>query len=393
MLTSLALIFLVGLFLGKLFITLKLPSLLGMIITGMILGPFALDLLDPSILAVSADLRQLALIVILTRAGLSLDIADLKKVGRPAILMCFLPATFEILGVILLAPRLLGMSLLEAAILGSVLAAVSPAVIVPRMLHLMSRGYGTKRSVPQLILAGASVDDVYVIVLFTSFLSLATGGDVSAGNFLSIPLSIGLGVLIGIILGLGLVWFFRKFHMRDTVKIIIIISLSALLLEAQDQLAQLVPFSGLLAIMGIGITIFQRYPVLAGRLSHKYNKIWVGAEVLLFVLVGATVDLQFAISAGAVSFLIVMAGLIFRMAGVGVSLFNTVFNPKERLFVMMAYTPKATVQAAIGAIPLTAGLAAGNQILTAAVLSILLTAPIGAAAIDHFYPRLLEKDH
>lgn len=393
MLTSLALIFLVGLFLGKLFITLKLPSLLGMIITGMILGPFALDLLDPSILAVSADLRQLALIVILTRAGLSLDIADLKKVGRPAILMCFLPATFEILGVILLAPRLLGMSLLEAAILGSVLAAVSPAVIVPRMLHLMSLGYGTKRSVPQLILAGASVDDVYVIVLFTSFLSLAAGGDVSAGNFLSIPLSIGLGVLIGIILGLGLVWFFRKFHMRDTVKIIIIISLSALLLEAQDQLAQLVPFSGLLAIMGIGITIFQRYPVLAGRLSHKYNKIWVGAEVLLFVLVGATVDLQFAISAGAVSFLIVMAGLIFRMAGVGVSLFNTAFNPKERLFVMMAYTPKATVQAAIGAIPLTAGLAAGNQILTAAVLSILLTAPIGAAAIDHFYPRLLEKDH
>lgn len=393
MLTSLALIFLVGLFLGKLFITLKLPSLLGMIITGMILGPFALDLLDPSILAVSADLRQLALIVILNRAGLSLDIADLKKVGRPAILMCFLPATFEILGVILLAPRLLGMSLLEATILGSVLAAVSPAVIVPRMLHLMSRGYGTKRSVPQLILAGASVDDVYVIVLFTSFLSLAAGGDVSAGNFLRIPLSIGMGVLIGIILGLGLVWFFRKFHMRDTVKIIIIISLSALLLEAQDQLAQLVPFSGLLAIMGIGITIFQRYPVLAGRLSHKYNKIWVGAEVLLFVLVGATVDLQFAISAGAVSFLIVMAGLIFRMAGVGVSLFNTVFNPKERLFVMMAYTPKATVQAAIGAIPLTAGLAAGNQILTAAVLSILLTAPIGAAAIDHFYPRLLEKDH
>ncbi len=344
-------------------------------------------------MAVSADLRQLALIVILTRAGLSLDIADLKKVGRPAILMCFLPATFEILGVILLAPRLLGMSLLEAAILGSVLAAVSPAVIVPRMLHLMSRGYGTKRSVPQLILAGASVDDVYVIVLFTSFLSLAAGEDISAGNFLRIPLSIFRGVLIGIILGLGLVWFFRKFHMRDTVKIIIIISLSALLLEAQDQLAQLVPFSGLLAIMGIGITIFQRYPVLAGRLSHKYNKIWVGAEVLLFVLVGATVDLQFAISAGAVSFLIVMAGLIFRMAGVGVSLFNTAFNPKERLFVMMAYTPKATVQAAIGAIPLTAGLAAGNQILTAAVLSILLTAPIGAAAIDHFYPRLLEKDH
>ncbi|MFB0958061.1 MAG: cation:proton antiporter [Clostridiaceae bacterium] len=391
MLTSLSIIILLGLSLGKCFKLLKMPSLLGMLITGMILGPYALNLLDPSILAVSADLRQLALIVILTRAGLALDLKDLRKVGRPALLMCFVPATFEILGVILLGPPLLGLSLLDSAILGTVLGAVSPAVIVPRMLKLMGQGYGKEHSIPQLILAGASVDDVYVIVLFTAFTSLAKGGSVSAVQFLEIPVSILLGILAGIVIGLALIWFFKKYHMRDTVKILIIISLSALLLEFQNFLAGTIPFSGLLAIMSIGITIYQRYQILAERLSNKYNKIWVGAEILLFVLVGATVDLSYALAAGVMSLVIVAAGLLFRVMGVSFSLSGTKLSANERIFAMMAYTPKATVQAAIGGIPLAMGLASGNQILTVAVLSILLTAPLGALLIDHFYPKLLER--
>lgn len=391
MLTSLSIIILLGLSLGKCFKLLKMPSLLGMLITGMILGPYALNLLDPSILAVSADLRQLALIVILTRAGLALDLKDLRKVGRPALLMCFVPATFEILGVILLGPPLLGLSLLDSAILGTVLGAVSPAVIVPRMLKLMGQGYGKEHSIPQLILAGASVDDVYVIVLFTAFTSLAKGGSISAVQFLEIPISILLGILTGVVIGLVLIWFFKKFHMRDTVKILIIISLSALLLEFQNFLAGTIPFSGLLAIMSIGITIYQRYQILAERLSNKYNKIWVGAEILLFVLVGATVDLNYALAAGVMSLVIVAAGLLFRVMGVFFSLTGTKLSANERIFAMMAYTPKATVQAAIGGIPLAMGLASGNQILTVAVLSILLTAPLGALLVDHFYPKLLER--
>jgi len=343
-------------------------------------------------LEISADLRQLALIVILTRAGLSLDMADLKKVGRPAILMCFIPATLEILGIIYFAPSILGLTIMEAAILGTVLAAVSPAVIVPRMLHLMEQGYGTARSIPQMILAGASVDDVYVIVLFTAFTSMAQGTAVGAKDFFEIPISIVLGVAIGILVGLGLAWFFQKFKIQDTVKIIIIISLSALLLEAADQLNQIIPFSGLLAIMSVGITIYKKSPNLAGHLSNQYNKIWVGAEVLLFVLVGATVDLNYALQAGSEALAIVVIGLIFRMTGVWISLIKTVLNFKERAFVMMAYTPKATVQAAIGGIPLALGLAAGNQILTVAVLSILITAPLGALCIDYFYPRFLKKE-
>lgn len=391
MLTSISIILLLGLSLGKCFKLIQMPSLLGMLITGMILGPYALNLLDPSILAVSADLRQLALIVILTRAGLALDLKDLRKVGRPALLMCFVPATFEILGVILLGPPLLGLSLLDSAILGTVLGAVSPAVIVPRMLKLMGQGYGKEHSIPQLILAGASVDDVYVIVLFTAFTSLAKGGSVSAVQFLEIPVSILLGILAGIVIGLALIWFFKKYHMRDTVKILIIISLSALLLEFQNFLAGTIPFSGLLAIMSIGITIYQRYQILAERLSNKYNKIWVGAEILLFVLVGATVDLSYALAAGVMSLVIVAAGLLFRVMGVSFSLSGTKLSVNERIFAMMAYTPKATVQAAIGGIPLAMGLASGNQILTVAVLSILLNAPLGALLIDHFYPKLLER--
>ncbi len=391
MLTSLALIFLLGLLLGKLFNKLKLPSLLGMIITGMILSPYALNLLDSSVLQISPDLRQLALIVILTRAGLSLDISDLKKVGRPAFLMCFLPACFEILGVLIIAPIVLGITYLEAAIMGSVIAAVSPAVIVPRMIKIMEEGYGKDKSIPQLILAGASVDDVFVIVLFTAFTSLAAGGELSAINFLQIPISILVGVVIGAMIGFGLAIFFRKFHMRDTVKLIIILSISCLLIELQNRLINIVPISGLLAIMSMGITIYQNYHVLAKRLSTKYNKLWVAAEVLLFVLVGATVDLQYALKAGLFALVIILGALIFRMLGVFMCLIKTKLTKKERVFCMLAYTPKATVQAAIGAIPLGMGLACGQQVLTVAVLSILITAPFGAICVDYFYKKLLVR--
>ena len=392
MLTSLALIFLLGLMLGCIFNKLGLPSLLGMIITGMILSPYALNILDASILEISPDLRQLALIIILTRAGLSLDISDLKKVGRPAILMCFVPATFEIIGVILIAPRVLEISILEAAIMGSVLAAVSPAVVVPRMIKIMEEGYGKERSIPQLILAGASVDDVFVIVLFTAFTSLATGGDVSATNLLQIPISIILGIIVGIMVGIGLVIFFNRFRMRDSVKILIILSFSFLLIELENRLEGIIPISGLLAIMSMGITLYQLYNVLAKRLSIKYNKLWVAAEVLLFVLVGATVDLNYAVKAGVFAIVIVIVALMFRMIGVYICLLRTKLSKNERLFCMVAYTPKATVQAAIGAIPLSLGLACGQQVLTVAVLSILITAPLGAICIDRLYTKLLVKE-
>jgi solute carrier family 9B (sodium/hydrogen exchanger), member 1/2 len=390
MLTSLALIFLLGLLLGWIFNKIKLPSLLGMIITGIVLSPYALNLLDDSLLNISSDLRQLALVVILTRAGLSLDIADLKKVGRPAVLMCFVPACFEILGVVLIAPKVFGLSILEAAIMGSVIAAVSPAVIVPRMIKLIDEGYGKERSIPQLILAGASVDDVFVIVMFTVFTSLAVGGNVSVMNFVEIPISIILGIVFGIIVGIILIKFFKTFHMRDSVKLLIILSISFLLIELESQLKGIVPMSGLLAIMSMGITIKQRYEILAKRLSGKYNKLWVGAEVLLFVLVGATVDLSYAIQTGAAAILVVIGALIIRMIGVYVCLLKTKITMKERIFCMLAYTPKATVQAAIGSIPLSMGLACGQQVLTVAVLSILITAPFGAISVDKSYKKLLE---
>lgn len=389
MLTSLALIFLVGMGLGWLAGRLRLPALVGMILTGMILGPYALNLLDSSLLSISGDLRQLALVIILTRAGLSLNLDDLKQAGRPAVLLCFVPACFEIAGTVLLAPALLGVSYLEAAIIGSVIAAVSPAVIVPRMLRLMEEGYGQEHCIPQMILAGASVDDVFVIVLFTAFTSLAQGGSVSAWSFLSVPVSILTGVLAGCAVGLALVWFFQRVHIRDSAKILIILSISFLLLELEDQLEGLVPLSGLLAIMALGLTINQRYPVLSGRLSQKYNKLWVAAEVLLFVLVGATVDLAYVWKAGAAALLVLAGALVVRMVGVACCMAGTALSKKERLFCMIAYTPKATVQAAIGGLPLAMGLACGQLTLTVAVLAILVTAPLGAFAIDASYQRLL----
>ena len=391
MLTSIAVILLLGLAAGWLFSKMKLPSLMGMIIVGILLSPHCLNLVDESILQISADLRQIALVIILTRAGLSLNLSDLKKVGRPAILMCFVPACVEMLGTILVAPVLLGVSTLDAAIMGSVIAAVSPAVVVPRMIRLMEEGYGKKNHVPQLVLAGAAVDDVFVIVVFTALTTLASTGEISASSFLQIPLSICLGILLGIVAGWLLVVFFRKNHMRDTVKILIVISISFLLLEVQNRLEGIVPVSGLLAIMSMGIIINQKHNILAQRLSAKYNKLWIGAEILLFVLVGIAVDLNYALAAGAAAIVLVVGALVFRMTGVALSLLKTRLSGKERLFCMMAYTPKATVQAAIGTIPMTMGLECGSLVLTVAEISILLTAPFGAICVDRLHPKLLDK--
>jgi len=391
MLTSIALILLLGLLLGSIFSKMRLPSLLGMMIAGIVLSPHALNLIDQSILNISADLRQIALVIILTRAGLSLNMEDLKKAGRPAVLMCFVPACIEIIGTVVLAPMLLGVTVLEAAIIGSVIAAVSPAVIVPRMIQLIEESYGKEHGIPQLILAGASVDDVFVIVVFTAFLSLASTGALSAVSFLQIPVSILMGICIGAAAGGILTVFFKKIHMRDSVKILIILSVSFLLLELQNRLEGIIPVSGLLAIMSLGIVIKQTYSVLAQRLSGKYNKLWVAAEVFLFVLVGATVDLKYVADAGVFAVLLVLGALVFRMFGVALSLVKTKLTKQERLFCMIAYTPKATVQAAIGAIPFSMGLACGQTVLTVAVLSILITAPFGAICIDKMYKKLLKK--
>ena len=391
MLTSIAIILLFGLLVGWIFSKMKLPSLLGMIIVGIVLSPHCLNLVDDSILTISGDLRQIALVIILTRAGLSLNFSDLKKVGRPAILMCFVPACIEMVGTIIFAPLLLDVSILDAAIIGSVMAAVSPAVVVPRMIKLIEDGYGTDKSIPQLILAGASVDDVFVIVVFTALTTLASTGEISAINFIQIPTSILLGVLLGGVVGTILVWFFRRFHIRDSVKVLIILSVSFLLLELQNRLEGIVPVSGLLAIMSVGIIINQKYDVLAKRLSVKYNKLWLSAEIFLFVLVGIAVDLKYALAAGIVVILLVILALVFRMMGVAISLVKTKLNKKERLFCAVAYTPKATVQAALGTVPLVMGLSCGEIVLTVAVISILITAPFGAICIDNLYKKLLSK--
>ena len=386
MLLSISLILIVGMSLGYICQKLKLPSLLGMLITGMILGPYVLNLLDSNILAISADLRKIALIIILTRAGLGLDLSALRKLGRPAFLMCFVPATFELIGIVLLAPTLLDLSPLEAAIMGAVLAAVSPAVVVPRMVKLMDEGY---KDIPELILAGASVDDVYVIVLFSTFIGMIQGKGANIISFVNIPISIILGILIGLLLGLLLSYFFKNIHIRDTSKVLIILSISLLLVVLEDSLTTSITFSSLISIMFIGIGLKRNREEVAKRLSIKYGKLWVGAEVFLFVLVGASVNINYLTHVGFKALLLIILALIFRMFGVFICLLNTKLNKKEKLFAMIAYTPKATVQAAIGGIPLSLGLACGDIILTVAVLAIVLTAPLGAFAIDLSYKKLL----
>lgn len=392
MLLSVALILCLGMILSTLCQKLKLPGLLGLLATGIILGPYVLDLIDSSILSISAELRKIALIIILTKAGLNLDISKLKEIGKTAVFMCFVPATFELVGVVIFAPKLLGISLMEAAILGSVMAAVSPAVVVPRMVKLMEEGYGSKKGIPQLILAGASVDDVYVIVLFTTFVQMIQGEGVSVISFVNIPVSIGLGIIIGVLLGFILSKLFEKVHIRDTSKVLIILSVSFILVTIEDKLNTGITFSALIAIMLLGVAIQKFRTPVAKRLSEKYNKLWVGAEIFLFVLVGATVNVGYLKNVGFSAVVVIVCALIFRMAGVFVSLIGTNLNMKEKLFVMLAYTPKATVQAAIGGIPLSLGLACGDVILTVAVLVIVLTAPLGAFAIDFTYKRFLEAN-
>ncbi|MFI3267212.1 MAG: cation:proton antiporter [Rikenellaceae bacterium] len=390
MLTSIAYILLLGLFLGYLSKKLGLPPLIGMLASGIILGPYGFNLLADSLLNISADLRKLALVIILIRAGLALNIKDLKKVGLSALLMSFVPACLEIIGVIIIAPLLFDVSLIEAALLGSVLAAVSPAVIVPKMLYMIENKIGTKKSIPQMIMAGASVDDIFVIVLFSVFSTLTEGGDVSISSFGQIPLSIISGIGIGAIFGYILTLYFKNFHIRDSVKLIIMLSVSFILVAIENATKNDFSFSSLLAIMTMSVTILSLYSTLAKRISPKFSKLWIGAEVLLFVLVGATLNLEFVKSAGINSIILIFAVLIFRVFGVFLSTLKAKITLKERLFCMIAYIPKATVQAAIGAIPLSMGLACGNVVLTVAIVSIVITAPLGAFLIEKGY-KLIEK--
>ena len=391
MLLSIALILLVGMSMGWICRKIKLPGRLGRLLTGIVLGPYVLNVLDIKLLGISADLRKIALIIILTRAGLGLDLTSLKKIGRPAVLMCFVPATFELAGMLLLAPRLMGMSLLEAAVMGAVLAAVSPAVVVPRMVKLMEEGYGVKEGIPQLILAGASVDDVYVIVLFSTFSGMMQGEGASVIRFVNIPVSIILGMIIGLTIGILLAFYFQKVHIRDTAKVLIILGISFLLAAAEDSLTTPVTFSALIAIMFIGVGLQRKREAVAKRLAVKYGKLWVAAEVFLFVLVGATVNIGYLGRVGMRALLMIAGALLFRMAGVWVCLLGTGLKTGEKAFTMLAYTPKATVQAAIGGIPLALGFACGDTVLTVAVLAIVLTAPLGAFAIDLSYRKLLTK--
>ena len=370
---------------------LRLPPLIGMLAVGIAIGPYALDLIDGSILDISPELRKIALIIILTRAGLSLDLAALKRVGRPAILMCFVPACFEILGMALLAPLFLHIRLMEALILGAVIGAVSPAVIVPKMLKLSEEGYGTDKGIPQLLLAGASVDDVFVIVMFSTFTGLEKNGTFSAFSLAMIPVSVMLGVAAGLGIGCLLGKLFEKIHIRDTEKLLLFLCAAFFLVAFEDTFGEKVPFSALIAVMSIDIAVQKIQPMAAERLSARFNKLWVAAEIFLFVLVGACVNLPYAAKAGISTVILILLVLLFRMAGVFVCLIKTNLNLKERLFCMLAYTPKATVQAAIGGIPLALGLACGETVLTAAVIAILLTAPLGALLIDKTYKKLLDR--
>lgn len=400
MLTSLALIFLFGLSLAGIFQLLKLPRIIGMLLTGIILGPYALNLLDDSILSISSDLRQMALIIILLKAGLSLNLTDLKKVGRPAIMMSFVPASFEILAFILFAPAILNITRIEAAVMGAVLGAVSPAVVIPRMVQLMDSKYGTNKSIPQLILAGASCDDIYVIVLFTTFASMAQGGSANLIDFINIPISIILGIILGAITGFIISTFFEKAYIlknyvRNSTKVIIILGISFILMAIETWLKGIISISGLLAVVSMACVIKIKSPAaVSDRLSEKFGKLWIGAEVILFVLVGAAVDIRYTMDAGVAAILMILIALCFRAIGVSLCLLKTPLNFKERCFCMIAYIPKATVQAAIGSVPLAMGLACGQIVLSVAVLAILITAPLGAIGMDISYQKLLtvQKD-
>lgn len=395
MLTSLSLIFLVGLALGAICQRLKLPRIIGMLVTGILLGPYVLDLLDPSILSISSELRKMALIIILLKAGLSLDLKDLKKAGHSAILLSFVPASCEIIGYLLFAPVILGISRVDAAVMGAVLAAVSPAVVVPRMVTLMEKKYGTQKAIPQMILAGASCDDIFVIVLFTTFLGMAQGGSANVMDFINIPVSIVLGILLGVSFGYGLYLFFEtsyahKHCVRNSMKVIIVLGFSFLLIAIEEWLNGIVSVSGLLAVVAMACMLkLKSTAFVSKRLSEKFGKLWLAAEVILFVLVGAAVDIRYTLNAGLAAVFMILIALLFRAFGVLLCTVKTSLTLKERLFCVIAYLPKATVQAAIGSVPLAAGLPCGNIILSVAVLAILITAPLGALGIDGSYKKLL----
>lgn len=402
MLTSLAFIFLAGLGMAALCQKLKLPRIVGMLFTGILLGPSVLNVLDDSILSISADLRKMALIIILIKAGLSLNLADLKKVGRPAVMMAFVPASFEILGFFLLAPYILGITRIEAAVMGAVLGAVSPAVVIPRMVQLLESGYGTKKSIPQMILAGASCDDIFVIVLFSTFVSMAQGGSAHVSDFVNIPMSILLGIVVGAAAGYGLSWFFEtayanKHCVRNSMKVLIVLGVSFLLIALEDWIKALsgglVSMSGLLAVVGMACVLkLKCTEFVSKRLSEKFGKLWLAAEVLLFVLVGAAVDIRCTMEAGGAALLMIAAALTFRAVGVCLCLLGTNLNRKEKIFCVIAYLPKATVQAAIGSVPMALGLSCGPLVLSVAVLAILITAPLGAIGMDVGYKKLLSKE-
>ena len=398
MLTSLSLIFLVGLAMGAICRKLKLPRIIGMLVTGIVLGPYVLDWLDPSILSISADLRKMALIIILLKAGLSLDLQDLKKAGRSAVLLSFVPASCELLGYVLLAPVILGITRVEAAVMGAVLAAVSPAVVVPRMVSLMEKKCGTDKAIPQMVLAGASCDDIFVIVLFTTFLGMAQGGSADMMDFVNIPVSIVLGILLGAVVGYGLYLFFetayaRKHCVRNSMKVIIVLGFSFLLIAIEGWLEGKIAVSGLLAVVSMACVIkLKSTAFVSKRLSEKFGKLWLAAEVMLFVLVGAAVDIRYTLKAGVAAIIMILAALVFRSIGVLLCVAGTKLTWKERLFCVIAYLPKATVQAAIGSVPLAAGLSCGNIVLSVAVMAIVITAPLGALGIDSSYKKLLKHE-
>lgn len=398
MLTSLAFIFLIGLAMASICQKLGLPRIIGMLATGILLGPYALNMLDPSILSISSELRQIALIIILLKAGLSLNLQDLRKVGRPAVMLSCVPASFEILGYVIFAPMILGISRLEAAVMGAVLGAVSPAVVVPRMVQLMDEKYGTEKSIPQMILAGASCDDIFVVVLFSTFVSMAQGGSVHAADFINIPVSILLGVALGAAVGWLLSLFFETAYahehcVRNSMKVILVLGVSFLLMSIETWLKGKVSVSGLLAVVSMACVLKIKCPVsVSGRLSEKFGKLWLAAEVILFVLVGAAVDIRYTLEAGVAAVAMIFLALLIRAIGVSLCLLGTALTQKERLFCIIAYLPKATVQAAIGSVPMAMGLSCGPIVLSVAVLAILITAPLGAIGMDRSYRKLLKKE-
>lgn len=398
MLTSLALVFLLGLAAAALCSRIGLPRIIGMLLTGILIGPYVLNWLDDSILSISSELRQMALIIILIKAGLSLDLSDLKKVGRPAVMMACVPASCEILAFFLLAPHILGINRIEAAVMGAVLGAVSPAVVVPRMVQLMEEKRGTGQGIPQMILAGASCDDIYVIVLFSTFVGMAQGGSANMMDFVNIPVSIALGVALGAAVGLLLHLFLETAYrhgcyVRNSTKVILILGLSFLLMAVETWLKGIVSVSGLLAVMSMACVLKIKSPEkVTKRLSDKFGKLWIAAEAILFVLVGAAVDIRCAVQAGAAAVLMIALALVFRAVGVSICMLGTGLNRKERLFCVIAYLPKATVQAAIGSVPLSMGLPCGQLVLSVAVLAILITAPLGAIGIDRTAGHLLVQE-